>query len=101
MGPPRSSSPEHPTSRPPALPADYLYQPIQIPRLCAGVYTAQSTLVNVGQAPVDNAALAWEVIEGRAGGDGRLQLASSDPGSDTSAVMELIRQRLFPIRPPS
>jgi uncharacterized membrane protein YgcG len=37
---------------------------IQIPRLCAGVYTAQSTLVNVGQSPVDNAALAWEVMEG-------------------------------------
>lgn len=35
-----------------------------LPRLCAGVYTAQSTLVNVGNTPVDTAALAWEVIEG-------------------------------------
>ncbi|MBE7555900.1 MAG: hypothetical protein HS126_33015 [Anaerolineales bacterium] len=36
----------------------------QIPRLCAGVYTTQSSLVNVGNAPINNAALAWEVIEG-------------------------------------
>jgi|GEM_PF-2194205 len=35
-----------------------------LPRVCAGVYTTQSTLVNVGSEPVDNAALAWEVIEG-------------------------------------
>lgn len=35
-----------------------------LPSLCGGVYTAQSSLVNIGSGPIDNAALAWEVIEG-------------------------------------
>jgi hypothetical protein len=37
-----------------------------LPHVCAGVYTSQTTLVNIGSGPVDNAALAWEVIEGAA-----------------------------------
>lgn len=37
---------------------------VHVPRLCAGVYTTQSTLVNIGDASIKNAALAWEVIEG-------------------------------------
>jgi hypothetical protein len=31
---------------------------------CGGAYVSQSTLVNYGPAPVTNAALAWNVIEG-------------------------------------
>lgn len=37
---------------------------IHLPRLCAGVYTTHSSLVNIGSGPVDDVALAWEVIEG-------------------------------------
>ena len=37
---------------------------IIIAQLCQGAYTTQSTLVNIGSAPINNAALVWEVIEG-------------------------------------
>jgi uncharacterized membrane protein YgcG len=37
---------------------------IQIATLCQGAYVSQQTLVNVGDTPINDAGLVWEVVEG-------------------------------------
>lgn len=37
---------------------------VRVVSYCGGAYITQKTLVNNGSAPVDDAALAWEVVEG-------------------------------------
>ncbi|GIK37676.1 MAG: hypothetical protein BroJett011_15090 [Chloroflexota bacterium] len=74
----------------------------QIPRLCAGVYTTQSSLVSVGNAPIDNAALAWEVIEGvelvdTVGFDSANLVAVGDDSAATGADDTAIAARSDPL----
>lgn len=59
--PDASETPEAPVSD---LPTLIIINELHVASLCQGAYSTQSSLVNYGDAPVTNAALAWDVIEG-------------------------------------
>lgn len=57
-----STTPEAPpTDEPPTF---IFISNLTVIALCQGAYTTQTTLVNYGDLPISDAALAWEVIEG-------------------------------------
>jgi hypothetical protein len=63
--PPATLIPPTPGEEAPADPFVLHFPPnLGIPALCQGAYITQRTLVNTGNTPIDDAALAWEVIEG-------------------------------------
>ena len=56
-----TTEPEPPPAEPPTL---IFVTNLASVQLCQGAYTAQRTLVNYGDQPLTDAALAWNVIEG-------------------------------------
>lgn len=67
---PTADASETPETPAPDMPPLVFIGNPQVPVLCQGVYATQSTLVNFGSIPIDDASLVWQVIEGAEWVDG-------------------------------
>jgi hypothetical protein len=84
--PDASETPEAPVSD---LPTLIIINELHVASLCQGAYSTQSSLANYGDAPVTNAALAWDVIEGAEFVDD-VSITSDDFEDDDDDVVETI-----------
>ncbi|HEX9925237.1 MAG TPA: hypothetical protein VGD99_21450 [Anaerolineae bacterium] len=86
--PDASETPEAPVSD---LLTLIIINELHVASLCQGAYSTQSSLVNYGDAPLTNAALAWDVIEGAEFVDD-VSITSDDFEGDDDDVETIIDQ---------